>query len=238
MSHPSFQTLDAFLVKSWPLLTTAAALLSNALTIVEDIQYALKEARLLNEECSRWPASQPEEWRPRTIAFINPRHDRTAQGLGWLSGRVDAYLDSKWIIAQGTYPLTNRTVYVGAVWNTCRKVRLMILDVIIRCSQRLEKKTGCHDLKVEACELASDMMASIPFHLSENLATFVKHAESDTALALVPGRSVGGLLLMHPLFVTANLSVVSPQRQDRMRECLAWIGPNMGIGQATLLSKV
>ncbi|KAK9252704.1 hypothetical protein V1507DRAFT_212610 [Lipomyces tetrasporus] len=221
MSHPSFQTLDAFLVKSWPLLTTAAALLSNALTIVEDIQNALKEARLLNEECSRWPASQPEEWRPRTIAFINPRQDSTAQGLGWLSGRVDAYLD----------------IYVGAVWNTYRKVRLMILDVIIRCSQRLEKKTGCHDLKVEACELASDMMASIPFHLSENLATFVKHAESDTALALVPGRSVGGLLLMHPLFVTANLSVVSPQRQDRMRECLAWIGPNMGIGQATLLSK-
>ncbi|KAK9312467.1 hypothetical protein V1524DRAFT_439160 [Lipomyces starkeyi] len=94
MSHPSFQSLDALLVKSWPLLKTAAAFLSKSLTIVEDLQKVL-EASLLNEECSRWPASQPEEWRPRTIGFVNPRQDRTAQGLGWLSGRVDAYLDRK-----------------------------------------------------------------------------------------------------------------------------------------------
>jgi len=140
--------------------------------------------------------------------------------LSWLSGRVDAYLD----------------LYVAAVWNMYRKARLMILSVIIRCSKRLEEKNSCHAEKGEVEELTNDMAAAFPFHLSQNLATFIKQAESGLELTIAPGRSIGGLLLMHPLFVTSNLSVVPPQLQARMRECLAWIGTHMGIGQATLLS--
>jgi hypothetical protein len=55
---------------------------------------------------------------------------------------------------------------------------------------------------------------------------------------ITPGKSVGGLLILHPLTVSSTLSVVSLEMQTHFRNCLAWIGDNMGIGQATLLAKV
>jgi hypothetical protein len=82
------------------------------------------------------------------------------------------------------------------------------------------------------------MVASIPFHVADNLATFVEKAQSSLDLIIVPGRSIGGLLLMYPLFVTSHLSVVRAQSPSQMRDCLAWIGSHMGIGEATLLSSV
>jgi hypothetical protein len=130
------------------------------------------------------------------------------------------------------------TVYVAAIWNIYRKTCLLILNVIIRCSNRLEKRNTYHDEKIKAEELANDIAASIPFHLSENLLAFVEQAENGFELAIIPGKSVGGLLLMHPLFVMSNLPVISPKLQAHMKECLAWIGTHMGIGQATWLSKV
>ena len=82
------------------------------------------------------------------------------------------------------------------------------------------------------------MAASIPFHPSKNLTTFVEQVENGLELAVSPGKSVGGLLLMHRLFVASNLSVILPQAQAHMKECLAWIGTHMGISQGTLLSNV
>jgi hypothetical protein len=114
----------------------------------------------------------------------------------------------------------------------------MILNTIIRCSKRLEKTSSCHDEKIQVEELVGDMVASILFHLADNLATFVEQAQNSLGLAMVPGRSIGGLLLMYPLFVTSHLPVVPAQSQSQMRDCLAWIGSHMGIGEATMLSSV
>jgi hypothetical protein len=132
----------------------------------------------------------------------------------------------------------NHTAYVAAIWNTYRKTCLLILNVIIRCSNRLGLRNTYHDEKISVEELANDLVASIPFHLSENLTAFVEQAENASELATVPGKSIGGLLLMHPLFATSNLPAISPQLQGRMKKCLAWIGAHMGIGQATWLSNV
>jgi hypothetical protein len=136
------------------------------------------------------------------------------------------------------YTSFNNTVYVAAVWNTYRKNRLMILDVIVRCSKRLEIGNNYHDEKYQIDELIADLMAGIPFHLAENFASFVEQAHGSLELTIVPGRSVGGLLLMHPLFVISHLSIVGSQFQTQMRDCLAWIGNHMGIGEATMLSSV
>jgi hypothetical protein len=114
----------------------------------------------------------------------------------------------------------------------------MILNIIIRCSKRLEEKITSHDQKIQFDELSNDMVASIPFNLSRDITKFMEQTKTTSEFAITPGKSLGGLLLMHPLFVTSNLSVISPQLQACMKGCLAWIGTNMGIGQATLLSKV
>jgi hypothetical protein len=132
----------------------------------------------------------------------------------------------------------DNTVYVAAVWNTYRKTRLMTLTVIIRCLQRLGMKSSQHNVKAEMNELANDMAASVPFQLFQNPLKLIEQAQSGAELTLLPGKAVGGLLLMHPLFIISNFSVISPEPRVFMRECLVWMGTHMGIGQATLLSKV
>jgi hypothetical protein len=95
-SHVSVQSLHALVMKAWPLLQTVETLLSSTLTLVEDLHQLLTDAKLLNGEFSKWPANQPEEWRPRTVCYLNHRNVTFAQDFGWVPRRIDAYLDRKY----------------------------------------------------------------------------------------------------------------------------------------------
>ncbi|KAI9741379.1 MAG: hypothetical protein M1834_003096 [Cirrosporium novae-zelandiae] len=90
-------------------------------------------------------------------------------------------------------------------------------------------------LTKEAQKLAEGIVASIPYHLTKDPQTYIHETQTGSE-EIIPGSPVGGLLLMHPLFVAARMPVVSPQLRAYMSRCLAWIGKNMGIGQSTLLS--
>jgi hypothetical protein len=91
----------------------------------------------------------------------------------------------------------------------------------------------------EAQKLASNIAASIPYYLAGDLQVFLNQtlASGVGYKAMIPGPSVGGLLLMHTLYMVSNMSVVDPALKVYLKDCLAWIGQNMGIGQATMLSK-
>lgn len=111
----------------------------------------------------------------------------------------------------------------------------MTLDIIIRCSKRLQGSDIQLQEQKKADKLTEEIAASIPYHLTDDLQVYVQELQTGSGI-MIPGRPVGGLLLLHPLYVAARLSIVSPQLRDYMSGCLAWIGKNMGIGQATLLS--
>lgn len=142
----------------------------------------------------------------------------------------------------------NTTVYVSAVWNSYRKARLVLLDFISACSKRLhdddpeESSTSSQrQILKEAQNIAESLAASIPFHLTRNPEAFLAHPQQTSSTkqeATLPNRSVGGLLLMHPLHVVSGLSVVPMHLREMFREHLAWVGRVMGIGQAGLLADV
>jgi hypothetical protein len=115
------------------------------------------------------------------------------------------------------------------------------LDIIIDCQNRIS--TSPHYLEAntriykEIEELLKDIASSIPFLLAADLQVFLDNATKGES-SLVPGKPVGGLLLMHSLYVLSTLAVVDPKFKVYIRDCLAWIGEKMCIGQATVLSKV
>ena len=113
----------------------------------------------------------------------------------------------------------------------------MVLDLILALSARLGDNQDHSRKRAEAQELIDDMMASVPYHLTDNPQALLHNAE-NTAQPLVPGKPVGGLLLMHPIYVASLLSIVPEEQRSQMKECLAWVGTHMGIGQATVFSKV
>lgn len=81
-----------------------------------------------------------------------------------------------------------------------------------------------------------EIISSIPFLLAASLPDFIANVATKTPL--VPGRPVGGLLLMHALYVLMTLPVIDLKLKVYIQNCLRWIGDHMGIGQATILSKV
>ncbi|KAK9369215.1 hypothetical protein V1509DRAFT_515848 [Lipomyces kononenkoae] len=214
---PSVRSLDALLIDSFPLLRTAESMFSSPSTLVEGLHKLLHDTRAMNEGFAKWETSQPPEWRPRTICHRNSMPKRN---LSWVSGRVDEYLD----------------LYVAAVWNAYRKNRLFILNNIVRCLKRLEHGRSYHEEMLQVDELISDQLAAIPFHLTANVRSFAQQLNDNQDPIIVRGRSIGGLLIMHPLYVTSHLSVVNPRIQAQVKDCLAWIGTNMGIGEAKMLS--
>jgi hypothetical protein len=51
----------------------------------------------LDEELAMWPASQPKEWMPKTIGFVQQRNNEgLLKGTTSYPSRVDTYFDRKY----------------------------------------------------------------------------------------------------------------------------------------------
>jgi hypothetical protein len=114
------------------------------------------------------------------------------------------------------------------------------MNIIIRCQSQIGRLTGGPEIDTAAQEYVADLtqsiVSSIPYLLSADLQAFVKNVPARSPL--VPGRTVGGLLLIHGLFLLSTLPIIEPKVKDYLKDCLIWIGDHMGIGQAIVLSKV
>ena len=86
-------------------------------------------------------------------------------------------------------------------------------------------------------KLLDDFVASIPFSLLENPGA-IFHQNQQEKIGLLPGKAIGGLMLLHQLYTIAKMPTTPSPVRTHLLKCLAWIGTNMGIGQASLLSEV
>jgi hypothetical protein len=125
----------------------------------------------------------------------------------------------------------------AAVWNMYRKIHLMVLDIMLRCLHHLGSTDVRPQEQLDAQNIAEAMAASIPFHLTADAHVYVQQVQAGAG-NMVPGRPVGGLLMLHPLHMAMGCTAVSQELRDYMGNRLQWIGRTMGIGQATLLGDV
>ncbi|KAF2489134.1 hypothetical protein BU16DRAFT_567316 [Lophium mytilinum] len=182
----------------------------------------MQTASNLDNELANWATTQLHRWQYRTIGKFDPLMTDFKENHFWLFGRVDVYAD----------------LYISTIWNTYRKVRLMIIDAIIDCASKLNLRNFLQPQISTAQDLVDDIAASLCFHLCADVPNMVQNAESGAPFRLTPGKSLGGLLLMQPLFKVSGLSITKVQQRRIMREALVWIADQMGIGQAQLLLKV
>jgi hypothetical protein len=199
-----------------------AILSSSSNFSAEELGQLRQEIFLLHQDYNNWPEHQPDDWRPNVIGFVQQNPEELAGTIYW-PGKVETYYD----------------LYVAAVWNAYRKARLLFLQRIFNLRTSEPHCAGpCSEtamgmlirLQRDARALAIDIAASVPFHLTSR--PYVAPNVHS------PGRPVGGLLLLHPLYVASTLHIVPQELQNYFRRCLAWIGNNMAIGQASLLAKV
>lgn len=167
----------------------------------------------------RWQDSRVAEFQPTTVGTVENRKLDQDIPVGFWPGNVDTYLD----------------LYAAGVWNLCRGARLRLITMVIEYSAELEDWDSYNEFADKADHVAEQIAASVPYHLTDNLYGFL-HQDVEKAEIEHSGKSLGGLLLMHPLYIAAQMQFISPKMRQYMQRCLVWIGQDMGIGQALVLA--
>lgn len=218
-TDPSMKSLDVLLIKSHPVLQQASRLLSHEKATKAELRSLKRDAGLLNKEFALWPLCQPKQWLPKTLGILKKTRNDGGESYFW-DGKVDEYFD----------------LYVAAVWNIYRKARLKLIDVIFKASKGLDlKATMPQKLMADTQGLVDELCASVPFHLLADLPAYLRNGNAEKKR---PGKALGGLLLMYPLYIASSLSMVPTEQREWMKGRLRWIGRVIGIRQASMLADV
>lgn len=192
------------------------------MSLAEDATWTLKQEAIdLDQKFAAWHDAQLDSFKPRTLGHVSDCKDGNPPEVGCWPGKVDTYFD----------------LYVAAVWNTYRTVRCLLLSLILNLSTIANDSVGHGIEHRTAMHLVEDAIASIPFHLTEDLHALLRDAEDSKEIS-EPGRKIGGLLSMQPLHVLSRLAIVPLPMRKYLKDCLKWIGGHMGIGQASLYAQV
>lgn len=203
-----------------PIWRAANDLLCNPSAATEGLALLMNDAITLDRAFAAWQASQVPELSPRKIDEVATGTPGTPPKVGYWPSRVDAYFD----------------LYVAGVWNTSRTARLLLLNLILKLSDILNDDLDTARHQKDVSIILDDIVASIPYHLAEDTDSIIRGGGKNTFFE--PGRPVGGLLLMHPIYIASTLPIVPLDVGKYLKECLSWIGTKMGIGQATLFAQV
>ena len=187
----------------------------------KDFNALKNESVALDRRFADWQDSRVTEFKPTITGHVIRSKHESEIAVGYSPGRVDTYFD----------------LYVAGVWNIFRAARLLLIALIINLLNILENNDSCADHIHTAKHIFEDMVASVPYHLADNLQAFLCELTTSTEITQ-PGRSLGGLVLIHPLYVASSMPFLPEQMREYLRRCLTWIGSHMGFGQATLLAKV
>lgn len=216
--------LDDILIKCHSLFERANTQLQNPSATIDELQGTLDYAAAIELAFARWNTNRDASWNANQVGYITEIDAKASScSFAW-PGPVHVYFD----------------IYVAAVMNTYRKTYLMLLDILIRLVSRIggfRQTDTVTRWEQQANILIDDIIASVPYHLTDSPHNYQQAIRSPSSSPGI-GRSVGGLLLLHPLYVLSTCSIVPSPIHTYATKCLAWIGQYMGIGQGTLMSKV
>lgn len=185
-----------------------------------DLPNLSRQCSALSQRLDEWNQCCAPAFKPASIAHISADHPPPVP-VGCWPGRVDMYYD----------------LSVSGVWNIFRETQLRLFALMLKLADAQSNIEASQEVRLKVDSVVEDLIASIPYHLSENVYEFVKHPSSQKGIPAA-GKCLGGLLLLHPLHTAIGLSCIATSMRDYLQRCLVWIGLNMGMGQATFLAKV
>ncbi|GIJ92603.1 hypothetical protein Asppvi_001881 [Aspergillus pseudoviridinutans] len=216
----SLGSLHDILLEIYPLKTEAERVLADV-ELTESHAHALRQrAFILNDRLAQWEDSVAPERKPITIGHVRANSNSYIE-VGHWPGPLHMYIDLR----------------EAAILNISRVARCYLLDMITRLKDMQPDEEDNDQEKVKAVQLIQDFTSSIPYHLVEDLHSFSASAQRGKPIEQ-PGKAVGGLLLMYPLYIASQISIVPLELQDYFKRCLVWIRQNMGVGYASVLAKI
>ncbi|KAF4436628.1 hypothetical protein FACUT_6223 [Fusarium acutatum] len=213
------RSLDDIIIKMSPLTSRAEMLLADPSPPVWDLLELQQDLLSIDDEITYWAYDRPRSWNPEVVGEVWMDSAISEEAMFYCAGPVEKYFD----------------IYVATAWNSWRSIHVIYLDHLIHIANSLEQYELVPLYKERIDDLAAGIKASIPFHLYQDVETYIQQANAGTPL-VHSDRLVGGLLLLHPMYALARCTIVDDATRKYMSNTLRWIGDEMGIRHATILA--
>ncbi|CZT08308.1 hypothetical protein WAI453_007314 [Rhynchosporium graminicola] len=200
----------------------------------QEVTKIMRKGQALENECLDWEASLPDEWRPRTVSWVDqvPGGDITKAEV--FPGKVDMYTD----------------ITIANLWNILRVARLFISGAVVRCAAWIcspvdFRTTPEYAQAVRLCaDLITDVIAGTPYHLGwrVNSSGILKSGDFASPLSSDSGnggsgiKAIGGVFMMWPLFSISNMDYISDSQRIWAKSRLLFVSETLGLNHAKVLS--
>ncbi|EWZ81506.1 hypothetical protein BFJ70_g5104 [Fusarium oxysporum] len=213
------RSLDDIIIKMSPLTSRAEKLLADPFPPVLELLELQQDLLAIDDEITYWAYDRPPSWNPEVVGEVWIGPATSEEATFYCAGPVEKYFD----------------IYVATAWNSWRSIHALYLDHLVHIANTLGQYELVPLYKERIDDLAAGIKASIPFHLSHDVETYIQQANAGTPL-VQSDRLVGGLLLLHPMYALARCTIVDDTTRKYMSKTLRWIGDEMGIRHATILA--
>ncbi|KAH6721138.1 hypothetical protein BKA61DRAFT_467482 [Leptodontidium sp. MPI-SDFR-AT-0119] len=199
---------------------------------IQEVANIMRRGQALEAECVEWEATLPNEWRPRTVSWVDqvPGGDITKAEV--FPGKVDMYCD----------------VSTANIWNQMRVARLFISGAVVRCAAWIcspvdYRTTPEYAQAVRLCvDLITDVIAATPYHLGWRVSQggilksgdFASPFSSDCGVTC--SKAIGGVFMMWPLFSISNMDYISDAQRVWVKGRLMYVSETLGLNHAKVLS--
>lgn len=198
--------------------------------VISDPVAKIGFALALDAGMEAWAAGVPSSWRYKTIIIPNEiQNDSFAHGV------------------YGKYYHVYPDLYICSTWNNWRAARSVIHEMILDSTAIAQAQTSQEDDSMNVFEyteiaarseritreLQADIIASVPYHFGTtgDLDTFASNIDNFDNIS-----TVGGLILMWPLFLAADCRYATLSQREWAIMCLQKVGHGMGISQALAMA--
>ena len=199
---------------------------------VELILALMRKAQELDQQAATWIKTVPDHWQYRTLCWEDnvPGGDYTRAEV--FPGRVDVYAD----------------LWIASVWNMLRTARLVLQSMVVRCAAWAcspvdYRTTPDYATAAGICaEMITDIIASVPYHLGWHAKR--RHLfDGDRLSGFACGKEdsmkgLAGYFLTWPLACVMNQDYVSEAQRQWIVGRLRYIGDELGVRYAHILSQV
>ena len=197
----------------------------------------MRRVQAMDVEFQNWQKALPDEWLPKTVAWVDDVPGGDLLKADVFPGRVDLYSD----------------ISIGNVWQRARTCRLFIIGLIIRCiawvGYPVDYRTTpeyayCSQIGVT---LMGDLIAAIPFFLGWHIdeAGNLKAGDIDEDTGTFPNddhvaspKALGGFYCIWPLLCVTSADYATDSQRTWVKGRMALIADVMGLNQARVLGNV
>ncbi|KAL2072461.1 hypothetical protein VTL71DRAFT_11804 [Oculimacula yallundae] len=211
-------------------LNTAISTFPRTHEYYQQVTNIMRRGQALEAECVDWEAALPDEWRPRTVLWVDqiPGGDITKAEV--FPGKVDMYSD----------------ITIANLWNLVRVARLFISGAVVRCAAWICSPVDFRTTPEYAqagrlcADLITDVIAATPYHLGMRVSNngILRSGDFNSPLGDASGgsKAIGGMFMMWPLFSISNMDYISDSQRVWAKSRLLYVSETLGLNHAKVLS--